>query len=138
MKYWVTPEEMTEFDRRAIKNGTLGDVLMERAGTSAARAAMKMTSIEDGTVIVFAGPGNNGGDGLVLARILHERSFSVCVVLVTVTGKSLSRDCQTNLVRYTQNGGTVLSPKKMHELPDSAGLVVDALLGTGFRGSIRY
>ena len=61
MKYWVTPEEMTEFDRRAIKNGTLGDVLMERAGTSAARAAMKMTSIEDGTVIVFAGPGNNGG-----------------------------------------------------------------------------
>ena len=53
MKYWVTPEEMTEYDRRTIKNGTPGDVLMERAGTSAARTAMKMTAVEDGPVIVF-------------------------------------------------------------------------------------
>ncbi len=137
MKYWVTPVEMTEYDRRAIKNGTPGDVLMERAGTSAAIAAMKMTNTDNGPVIVFAGPGNNGGDGLVLARILRNKSFRVWVVLATVAGKSLSHDCQTNLGRYAQDGGTVLSPKNMHELPDSAGLVVDALLGTGFRGSIR-
>ncbi len=137
MKYWVTPEEMTKFDRRAIKNGTPGDILMERAGTAAARTAMKMLNPEDGPVIVFAGPGNNGGDGLVLARILREKSFQVCVVLATVTGKILSRECQTNLARYTQNGGCILSSGKMNELPDSAGLVVDALLGTGFRGSIQ-
>lgn len=137
MKYWVTPEEMTEYDRRAIKNGTPGDVLMERAGTSAAYAAMKLTNVGDGPVIVFAGPGNNGGDGLVLARILRDKSYKVLVVLVTIAGKSLSQGCQTNLDRYTQDGGTILSPGRMHELPDSAGLVVDALLGTGFRGNIQ-
>ena len=137
MKYWVTPEEMTEYDRRAIKNGTPGYTLMERAGTAAARAAMKMVNPQNGPVIVFTGPGNNGGDGFVLARKLRENSYQVYVVLVTVTGKSLSHDCRTNLARYTQNGGTVLSSGNMHELPESAGLVVDALLGTGFKGSIK-
>ncbi|MCK4806772.1 MAG: NAD(P)H-hydrate dehydratase, partial [Candidatus Aegiribacteria sp.] len=137
MKYWVTPEEMAEYDRRAIENGTPGDVLMERAGTSAAIAAMKMTTQENGPIIVFAGPGNNGGDGLVLARKLRERSYEVYVVFAAVAGKSLSHDCQTNLGRYVHDGGTVLSPMKMNQLPCPAGLVVDALLGTGFRGKIQ-
>ncbi|NOQ21209.1 MAG: NAD(P)H-hydrate dehydratase [Candidatus Aegiribacteria sp.] len=137
MKYWVTPEEMAEYDRRAIENETPGDVLMERAGTAAAETAMKMTKPENGPVIVFAGPGNNGGDGLVLARKLGKSAYKVFVVLAAVAGRSLSHDCQTNLGRYAQGGGTVLSPKNMHDLPDSAGLVVDALLGTGFRGEIR-
>ncbi len=137
MKYWVTPEEMAEYDRRTIKKGTPGYVLMERAGTSAARTAMKMTAVEDGPVIVFAGPGNNGGDGLVLARILRDESYKVLVVLVTIAGKSLSKGCRTNLDRYTQDGGTILSADMMQKLPDSPGLVVDALLGTGFRGTIK-
>ncbi|RKZ08846.1 NAD(P)H-hydrate epimerase, partial [Candidatus Fermentibacteria bacterium] len=137
MKYWVTPEEMTEYDKRTIKNGTPGDVLMERAGTSAARTAMKMTAVEDGPVIVFAGPGNNGGDGLVLARILRDKSYKVLVVLVTIAGKSLSQGCRTNRDRYTKDGGTILSADMMQKLPDSPGLVVDALLGTGFRGTIK-
>lgn len=137
MKYWVTPEEMAEYDRRAIEKGTPGDILMERAGTAAAIVAMKMTKPEDGPVIVFAGPGNNGGDGLVLARKLRERSYEVYVVFVAIPGRSLSHDCQTNLGRYAHDGGTVLSPMKMNQLPCSAGLVVDALLGTGFIGKIR-
>lgn len=136
MKYWVTPGEMAEYDRRAIKNGTPGDVLMERAGTAAARTAMKMTAVEDGPVIVFAGPGNNGGDGLVLARKLRDKGYKIWVVLVGINGKSLSHGCRINLDRYTQDEGIILSPAMMHELPDSAELIVDALLGTGFRGSI--
>lgn len=137
MKYWVTPEEMAEYDMRAIQNGTPGDVLMERAGTAAASAAIKMVKPETGPVIVFAGPGNNGGDGLVLARKLRERSYEVYVVLVASAGRSLSHECQTNLGRYVQNGGTVVSPKKLDELPDSACLIIDALLGTGFKGKIK-
>ncbi len=137
MKYWVTPEEMTEYDRRAIENGTPGDVLMERAGTSVAKAAMKMVTPESGPIIVFAGPGNNGGDGLVLARKLREESYEVYVVFATVAGRSLSHNCQTNLGRYAHDGGTVLSPMKMNHLPSSASLVVDALLGTGLKGKIQ-
>ncbi len=136
MKYWVLPEEMAEYDRRAIQNGTPGDVLMERAGTASAETAMKMVSPESGPVVVFSGPGNNGGDGLVLARKLMERSYKVYVVLASAAGRSLTHECQTNLGRYAQTGGTVLSPKKMDFLPGSASLTVDALLGTGFRGNI--
>ncbi len=137
MKHWVTPEEMAEFDRTAIINGTPGDVLMERAGTSAARTAMKMLNTENGPVIVFAGPGNNGGDGLVLARKLRERSYQVWVVLAAASAASLSPGCNTNLDRYVHDGGTILSTGMMQNLPDTAGLIVDALLGTGFRGSIQ-
>lgn len=137
MRFWVIPEEMSEYDRRAIENGTPGEVLMERAGTSAARRAMSMVSPDQGPVIVFAGPGNNGGDGLVVARKLRERSYYAHVVMAAAPGKSLSANCQTNLTRFVKDGGIVVPPSKMDELPDSPSLVIDALLGTGFRGRIE-
>ncbi len=137
MKYWVIPEEMAQYDMRAIESGTPGDVLMEKAGTLAAERAMKMISPDQGPVIVFAGSGNNGGDGLVLARKLREKSYYAHVVLVSAPGKSLSHNCQTNLNRFVQDGGIVIPLDEMNRLPYSPSLIVDALLGTGFRGKIE-
>ena len=137
MRYWVTPEEMTKFDASAIKAGTPGDVLMERAGTSAALVAMAMTQPDQGPVQVWCGPGNNGGDGLVLARQLKKRGYDVCAVLATTAGKSLSHNCQSNLGRFVQVEGKVLAPQKLKYLPDSPALVVDSLLGTGFDGELK-
>ncbi len=137
MKFWVTPEEMSGYDRRAMEDGTSGDVLMERAGGAAAEMAMRMASSDDGPVIVFAGPGNNGGDGFVLARKLRERSYYAHVVLAAAPGKSLSHDCQNNLSRFVKDSGIVVPPSKLNELPSSPSLVVDALLGTGMRGEIQ-
>ncbi|OPL19664.1 MAG: hypothetical protein AVO35_01445 [Candidatus Aegiribacteria sp. MLS_C] len=137
MKFWVIPEEMSEYDRRAIDGGIPGDELMERAGSAAAARAMRMVSPDGGPVIVFAGPGNNGGDGLVVARKLRERSYYAHVVLAAAPGKSLSRNCQHNLGRFVQDGGIVVPPGKLDDLPDSPSLVVDALLGTGFKGRIE-
>ena len=68
---------------------------------------------------------------------LRDKSYKVLVVLVTIAGKSLSRGCRINRNRYTQDGETILSADMMQILPDSPGLVVDALLGTGFRGTIK-
>jgi NAD(P)H-hydrate epimerase len=137
MKYWVIPDEMSDYDRRAIEEGTPGDTLMERAGESAAARIMRMVSPDDGPVIVFAGPGNNGGDGLVVARKLRERSYYAHVVLAAAPGRTLSHDCQNNLSRFVKDSGIVVPPGKMGELPDSPSMVVDALLGTGFRGRIE-
>lgn len=137
MKYWVIPEEMAEYDRRTISNGTPGDILMENAGTAVAKRIMRMISPDDGPVIVFAGPGNNGGDGLVLARKLREKSYYAHVVLAAAPGKSLSHDCQINLNRFVKDGGIVVPPERMEKLLDSPSLVVDALLGTGFKGKIE-
>ncbi len=136
MKYWVIPDEMAAYDRRAIENGTPADVLMERAGEAVARRAMKMVSPDDGFVIVFAGPGNNGGDGLVAARKLRERSYYAHVVLATERGKSLSPECQNNLTRFVGDGGIVIPPEKLSDLTENPVLLIDALLGTGFKGEI--
>ena len=137
MKYWVIPEEMAEYDRRTIEGGIPADTLMERAGTAAAKKVMEMVSAESGPVVVFAGPGNNGGDGLVLARKLRERSYYAHVVLASPQGKSLSHECQNNLSRFVDDGGVVLPADKLDQLPKKPSLVVDALLGTGFRGSLK-
>ncbi|MCD4848897.1 MAG: NAD(P)H-hydrate dehydratase [Candidatus Aegiribacteria sp.] len=137
MRYWVTPFEMSKFDARAVKAGTPGDVLMERAGTAAAIVAMAMTQPDKGHIQVWCGPGNNGGDGLVLARQLKKRGYEVCAVLATTPGKSLSHNCQSNLGRFVQSGGKVLAPQKLNDLPDSPALVVDSLLGTGFSGKLK-
>lgn len=137
MKYWVTPEEMAGFDLRTIEGGIPGDVLMERAGAAAAREAARLVLPEDGQVQVWCGPGNNGGDGLVLARHLRRLSYDTCVIMVSVPGRSLSHDCQTNLGRFVQEGGCIIPPSRLGELDEHPSLMVDSLLGTGFRGSLE-
>ena len=137
MNYWVTPAEMAVFDRRAIEGGTPGDVLMERAGAEIAAAASGMITPADGQIHVWCGPGNNGGDGLVAARLLHEQGYDVCVVMAARPGHSLSHDCQGNLGRYLQGKGCVIPPGRLDELTTLPGLVVDALLGTGFHGELE-
>jgi ADP-dependent NAD(P)H-hydrate dehydratase / NAD(P)H-hydrate epimerase len=136
MRFWVTPDEMAGFDRRTIENGVPGDALMERAGAAAAGVAARMTAPGEGQVQVWCGPGNNGGDGLVLARLLRKSGYDVCVIMAAVPGRSLSHDCQTNLSRFVQSGGCVVPPSRLSALDPHPALVVDALLGTGFRGSM--
>ncbi|HPK51584.1 MAG TPA: NAD(P)H-hydrate epimerase, partial [Candidatus Fermentibacter daniensis] len=65
MTHWVTPREMQDLDRRAIRSGTPEETLMERAGGEAAALAAGMLPRPGSLVYVFCGPGNNGGDGFV-------------------------------------------------------------------------
>lgn len=74
----LTPAEMAEADRRTIAAGTPGLTLMERAGLAVADAAARLAG-HGGRIAVLCGPGNNGGDGYVAARILHNRGFRVQV-----------------------------------------------------------
>lgn len=82
-------------------------------------------------VHIFCGPGNNGGDGLVVARLLHERTYGVQVYLVGEQDKA-SQDFSINLKRLPK----ALKPKhiaKAADLPalDKSSCVIDALFGTG-------
>ena len=72
--------EMAEADRLAIAGGTAGIDLMEQAGRAVADAVAARHAAGS-RVVVVAGPGNNGGDGFVAARLLAERGYRVAVLL---------------------------------------------------------
>src|SRR5436305_6905965 len=76
----LTPGEMVECDRLTIAGGTPGIALMEKAGRAVADAVARQPL---GTrVVVVAGPGNNGGDGFIAARILAERGYPLRMMLL--------------------------------------------------------
>jgi NAD(P)H-hydrate epimerase len=124
----VTSKEMREIDRRTIEGfGVSGLALMERAGLAVAK---RVREVSGHKVIVLAGSGNNGGDGLVVARNLHNDGYNVKVLLA---GKKerLSPDCLSQYRTAVKMG----VPVEFRALPRPSDLhsatVVDALFGTG-------
>ena len=72
----LTPAEMSRADRFAIAAGTPGIALMERAGLAVADEAARLAKSR-GRIVVLCGPGGNGGDGFVAARLLATRGYAV-------------------------------------------------------------
>lgn len=139
----VTAAEMRRLDHLAIHaHGVPGLELMERAGERVAEAvADRWSRPARRGVLVAAGKGNNGGDGLVAARLLREREFP-CEVACTARAEELSPDAAANLERYRAGGGrfTEVPPGDLAPLRRGVrgkGLVVDALLGTGLRSPVE-
>ncbi|HEY3398208.1 MAG TPA: NAD(P)H-hydrate dehydratase [Armatimonadota bacterium] len=138
----ATAEQMRQIDRRASEEwGIPGLVLMENAGSAVARAAESrwQASGEPGPVVLLCGPGNNGGDGLVAARHLHNRDLPVQVFLLAAADR-LRGDAATNYALARRFGVPLVeqpSPAALRRALSGAGLVVDALLGTGLSGPIR-
>ncbi len=131
---WLTPlpdaEAMRAIDRWAIEQQDVPSLdLMERAGEAVARAVEVHAS--DGAVAVVCGKGNNGGDGLVVARMLRERGREVSVVCVAPP-EEFSGDAAANLQRLP--GQPPQSLAVGHAAIKAAAVIVDALLGTGFAG----
>ena len=77
----LTPAEMSEADRFAVATGTPGIALMERAGLAVADQAARMTKSR-GRIVVLCGPGGNGGDGFIAARVLKQRGYAVELGLI--------------------------------------------------------
>lgn len=119
----LTTAQMGEVDRLTIAGGVPGVTLMERAG--AAVAAAVATRFSPQPVAVLCGPGNNGGDGFVVARHLAARGWTVRLGLLgAVTG--LSGDAAAHAARW--NGAVEnLEP----DVLKGAALVVDAIFGAG-------
>jgi len=133
MPAWVvSARESAERDRAAIEKGTPSRVLMQRAGFAAAGEISRRYSDRlKGGAVVFTGPGNNGGDGWVVAGILARSGFEVSVVEVGKATPAKSPDA------VAEREAAVDSVKLVDSAPDGAALVVDALLGTGFEGEPR-
>lgn len=125
----LTTPEMTEADRLTIAAGTPGIELMEKAGGAIADAVAAAHSAAS-KVVVLAGPGNNGGDGFVAARILRDRGYLVRILLVGDLAK-LKGDAALAAKRWDSQVD-VASPGGL----GGAGVVIDALFGAGLDRSV--
>src|ERR687884_345654 len=77
----VTANQMRELEKRADASGNSYADMMERAGTLTATAVLDRWPVRDRHVLVLVGPGNNGGDGLVCARVLHDAGAQLTLYL---------------------------------------------------------
>jgi ADP-dependent NAD(P)H-hydrate dehydratase / NAD(P)H-hydrate epimerase len=116
--------QMQQADRLTIAAGTPGSALMLRAGEAVAREIARRFSPRP--VTILCGPGNNGGDGFVVARALAESGWPVRVALYGNV-QELRGDARFHAQRWT-GGVEPLTPKAVA----GAALVVDALFGAGF------
>lgn len=120
----LTPAEMARADAFTIAAGVPGAVLMERAGQAVAGRAARVTTA-GGRVLVLCGPGNNGGDGFVAARLLAAAGYRVRLALLGARD-ALHGDAALMAARWT---GPV-EPAETAGL-DEVDLVIDALFGAG-------
>lgn len=116
-------------DQAAAGAGVASGELMEAAGAGVVREIVRRWSLRP--TVVLCGPGNNGGDGFVIARGLRERGWPVKVALLGEV-ESLKGDAEANALRW--QGGETREAEILPLIPDvlnGAGLVVDALFGAG-------
>ncbi len=125
----VTSEEMREIDKVAIEQyGISSAVLMERAGLSVALKVKELLPYKK--MLILCGSGNNGGDGLVAARNLHNWGFKVNV-LMFAKKNILSSDCNKQY-QIAKDMGIKIEFRSSIEKGDLHGaVVIDAIFGTG-------
>jgi ADP-dependent NAD(P)H-hydrate dehydratase / NAD(P)H-hydrate epimerase len=133
----LTVAQMRETDRRTTQAGIPGIVLMENAASRVVEFLVERFSpLSAQRIVVLCGKGNNGGDGMAIARQLFTRFSPESLHVVVLAGQEeLKDEALANFQMLTACGCPVL-----HEIPpdaQTATLVVDALLGTGLTGAAR-
>lgn len=138
----LSRDQVREIDRRAIEEyGVPALVLMENAGRGAAELLLGFGI--HGPVLICCGKGNNGGDGMVIARHLHNRGFDVHVHLFA-RPEELSAEAAVQW-RIVERSGIPRDVWSAPTLPEqdlanrfaAADWLIDALFGTGLRGAVK-
>jgi len=139
---WITTRDQSrDIDLRATQEfGIPSTELMEAAGQAVTELAQSLL-LDQATVSILCGPGNNGGDGLVVARMLHKLGYKV-TILITSSEENLKSSTKDQLkkIRYLkldplfpQNPNFQLALQRLN----THDLIIDALLGTGSEGAPR-
>ncbi len=130
MKRVVTAEEMRSFEQELFKSGTANSLdWMERAAQGVDRVlAERYAGLP---VLAVCGGGNNGGDGFALLRLLKARGVA-CKGVLLADPERLKGDAKTNYL-CALDCGIVFEPALTEDTLDSAGVIVDAMFGTGLK-----
>ncbi|MGN6838214.1 MULTISPECIES: NAD(P)H-hydrate epimerase [Neisseria] len=130
-----TAAQMREREQAAVDKGTSFDQLMENAGSSAAQDLMQRYP-QAGRALIVCGKGNNGGDGLVMARYMQAQGWHIDILFSL--GENLSPLAQTNRERL--NGLPhieLISAQELEgRLKKGYDIIIEGIFGTGFSGAL--
>ena len=133
----ISVAQMMQIENNGHRMGFLKKFMMENAGAIAVkRLAEKFDTLESKNILIFVGLGNNGGDGLVMARHLVGYGSKVVVVLLGTPDKIKTEESQWNwsLLEKMSSVKLISSMDNLDFTPD---IIVDGILGTGISGEIR-
>lgn len=136
----ITSQEMKKLERSAAAHGIIPLELMENAGRRVAEVILERCDGQDKQVVIFAGAGNNGGDGLVAARYL--RKYCQTLVLLFGEKKKLPEEALENYEKIKKHVNILpITSKedleKFHFQTNLKYILVDALVGTGIKGELK-
>jgi len=136
----LTKEQIKELEEAYVQSGMDHIKLMEAAGNAVGRFIHEKFGITGKSIAVLCGAGNNGGDGFMAARKLLENGAKVCVLLAD--GMPRTPDAIDMYGRAERAGVMIVDcaeedPEKVDRLINEAEIIVDAIYGTGFHGTLR-
>lgn len=138
----VGQQDIKKIDAFTIEQlGLPGVVLMENAGARVVEEIQSLLQKKAGKVLLFAGGGNNGGDGFVIARRLHDLGIDALLCLL-VPPQCITGDAKVHFQAYVQRKLPffhldLLSLDALENEIEQADILVDAMIGTGVKGALR-
>ena len=132
----LTAEQMREVDRLTVEDGVPAVAIMENAAHRVVEEMVReFDPIDRQSIVILCGKGNNGGDGLAIARLLHEYNVGRMRVVLAADPSEYTGLAAENLKRIVELGINPVFdvPAKLRERRE-VNVVVDALLGTGLKG----
>ena len=130
-----TAAEMRDHEQMAVDKGTTFEQLMENAGRAAAADLLRRRP-QAGRVLIVCGKGNNGGDGLVMARILQAHGWRADILFAA--GEKLSELAELNRSRLQglDGIGLIAAEDLAGRLKTGYNVIIEGIFGTGFGGRL--
>jgi len=134
----ITVEQMYQIENKGHDMGFLKKFMMENAGAASVRRLVeKLGSVELKIILIFVGLGNNGGDGLVMARHLAGYGAKVTVMLLGTHDNIKTEESNWNWSILQKMPSVKLMSGDSFDFDFKPDIIVDAILGTGITGEIR-
>ena len=134
----ISVDQMYQIENKGHDMGFLKKFMMENAGAAAVRRLVEKTgSVDSKNIVIFVGLGNNGGDGLVMARHLAGHGAKVTVMLLGTSDKIKTEESNWNWSILEKMPSVKLMSNNFIDFDFKPDILVDAILGTGIAGEIR-
>ena len=134
----ISVDQMYQIENKGHDMGFLKKFMMENAGAAAVRRLVEKTgSVASKNIVIFVGLGNNGGDGLVMARHLAGHGANVTVMLLGTADKIKTEESSWNWSILEKMPSVKLMSDSSIDFDFKPDILVDAILGTGITGEIR-